>query len=129
MWCMRPRRKPWAYRHCLVDTPWAEMDRRVQCPLAQRALQAEARGGWGSFCQEKQSGGLGQKILGDPSPGCRLGLVWTPIWPFMACPGFRVTWWTRRLSEIKRRFLLDGSGIPGSKRGAGCLESLGLGGD
>uniref|UniRef100_A0A452U3B9 Solute carrier family 25 member 41 n=1 Tax=Ursus maritimus TaxID=29073 RepID=A0A452U3B9_URSMA len=46
----------------------------------------------GSFCQEKQSGSLGQKIPGDPSQECSQGLVWTPVWLVVACPGFRVEW-------------------------------------
>lgn len=71
----------------------------MQGPLAQRALQAQVQGG--SFCQGKQSGGLGQKIPGDPSRGCSQGLVWTPVWLVVACPGFRVKWWTWGQPEIK----------------------------
>lgn len=42
----------------------------------------------GSFFQEKQTGGLGQKMLSR----CSLKLLWTPVWLVVVCPGSRANW-------------------------------------
>lgn len=79
----------------------------------------------GRFCQEKQTGGLRQKMPGEPSSGYSLRLVWTPVWLIVVC----LFWIQGENGElgvkpgIKRWFLLDMSGIPGSRREAGDLDT------
>lgn len=40
-----------------------------------------------AFVRESRLGAWIKRFLGLPTPGCSLGLVWTPVWLVVPCPG------------------------------------------